>query len=272
MRRTFAALAIASASFLVTPVVASALTRFPAVGGQGTTFRLLFEPRCSGHFPEEGGVCDDEISLRGPQGTPCAGLLLGQPFGGYLYERLRFLLGPNPPRPAFESSVLAYRVVRAWCPGTYTGKVEENVFGRETVYPFAFRVRRTRPGEAGGRRRRGQDLEVPERPPVNPPGMHIRAISGKRVAVSFLVPPGGPPDQTNVSVELDNGPIDTRCGGDGPREEQYTLRAGPATLVIGGTGKRILGRHRRTLKTGGPLCPGRWIGWINDRGFTFVVR
>jgi hypothetical protein len=263
--RLLVGLVIASTTVLASPAVAGALTVSPAVGGQGTTFRFASEPECSGHFPEEGGICDDEISLRGPQGTPCSGLLLRHPYQGFRYGRvLRFMLGPNPPRPAFESSVLAYRVVRAWCPGKYTGKVEENVFGRETLNRFSFRVRKTRRGDPGGDLRRGEDFEVPERPPVNPPGMRIRAITGGRVAVSFLVPRG----DTEFSVELEPPP----CADDEPLEDAFTVRPGRATLVIGGTGKRILGRNRRTLKTGGRLCRGRWLGHLNDRHFTFVVR
>jgi hypothetical protein len=275
--RLLVGLVIASASVMAIPAVAGALTVSPAVGGQGTTFTIPFESECFGYFPEESGVsCDDEISLRGPQGTPCAGLLLRQPYQGFRYARvMRFRFGPKPPRPAFESSVLAYRVVRAWCPGTYTGKMEENRSGRQFLERFSFRVRRTRQGESGGEPPRGQEVEVPELPPVNPPGMRIRAITGGRVAVRFLVPPG----EADVSVELDSGPTNTRCDSDGPWEDSFIVRPGRATLVIGGTGKRILRPNRRTLKTGGRLCRGRWIGRLTffkprlvDVPFTFVVR
>lgn len=116
----------------------------PAAGAQSTRFTFVFRSYGSEAF--DPGY---SISLRGPAGTRCAKLAVGEGSGLAIDSgRIRVVMGPGLPRdPASEDGPTIRaapalpeggRTIRRWCPGRYVGRVGQGVGDQQR---FSFCVR-----------------------------------------------------------------------------------------------------------------------------------
>jgi hypothetical protein len=234
----------------------------PAVGGQGTTFTISFTAAGQDEGPDDFG---DTLSLHGPRGTPCAGELLGDEIRAFGSGPATFRVGPRAPRPRFaDGTTASYRVASPWCPGRYTGWIEEyDTGGSSDLGHFVFTVRPTRrnPGSLVARDQRPLD----ELPPDN---------RGVRIRPRRITP------RDTVTVEFATGltrnevlgwslqpPVRDHCPG--PVENAGVFRPGRGRLRLGGHA-RDRGGNDHAVRVN--LCTGRWIGFIGELPFTFVVH
>ncbi len=238
----------------------------PAVGGQGTTFTIPFESRGVDDRPDDDG---ELLVVRGPRGTACAGEILGQlrAFGS---GPARYSFGPRPARPSFRANAQAYRAVRRWCPGRYTGHIDPSYPGVSGgLRTFTFHVRATPGGPPGRRLPVGVDQDVEPLPPRNPPWMRVRQLFGPDRAIRLDVRIGGRGEQ-QFDLEL-RAPFP--CSDLAQPEEAFLVfRPGAARVIVGGRGPRIFGRNARRAPAARPLCRGRWIGFFGGTPFRFTVR
>jgi hypothetical protein len=138
--------------------LARLVTVQPAVGGQGTSFRVRFRSEGTDVGPDPGG---DSISILGPKGTPCRHNLLVETEWEFLRGPAIIEVGPLAHRyPGTDGPITHHAsqglLRKAWCPGVYTGEAYYNVptaYGggltpgaspTERYGTFRFRVLRTR--------------------------------------------------------------------------------------------------------------------------------
>ena len=235
----------------------------PRVGGQGTIFTISFTASGQDVGPDDFG---DALHLRGPASTPCAGPLLGSDILGFGSGPARFLVGPQAPPPAFEDpATSSYRVASPWCPGRYTGWVEEYLgeFGTKDLGHFVFTVRKTRtsPGALLPRTRRLLDHLPPNNRGVRISPRHIAPST--TVTVDFAT---GLKHDEFLDLRL-SSPV--RRGCTSVHEFGGVFRPGRGRLRLG-SHARERGSNDRAFRV--RLCPGRWTGFIGQLAFTFVVH
>lgn len=246
------------------PVAEAAVRVSPVSGDQRTTFRINFEASGPDVGPDDFG---DELILRGPSGTPCAGKLVHSWVEGFASGPGRFLAGPRARRPAFgDGHERSYRPADPWCPGTYRGEVVESyASSTASLGTFSFRVRGS--GAGPGRLRPYAARPVDRLPPDN----RGVTITPRRIA-----------PRTVVTVAFDTGlrsdqylgfrlypPSVRRCGD--IHEDGGVFRPGTGRLRIGFRA-RDRGGNDRSIRVPRPMCRGRWIGYVESLPFTFVVR
>lgn len=208
--------------------------------------------------------------MRGPGGTPCAGTLIADSSDSFPAGEARFTFGPHPSPPPFTANTRAYRAVTRWCAGRYTGRLvrsNQSAFGGSRT--FSFRVAAPQ-GAPGRRLDRRTEQAVTPRPPVNPKWFKTRQLPGPFREMRLDLEIAGR-DEQRLNLFLALPPVACADAAT-PGEAFLVFRPGPATIILGGQGVTKYAPNARRVPARLPLCKGRWVAFLEETPFTFVIR